>query len=90
MNGEGKDAGVVYSEMQTRENSGPRVARMAMERAMWHNSGYSAVTGGIMKNLRESTTNKKVRKNLPVHFLEGKCHSTLLVGFAIEGFWLRH
>lgn len=60
--GEGEDAGVVYSEMQGRENTdGDRTLR-ALLRAMYPpSSGYRSETGGIMKNLRESTTNEKIR-----------------------------
>lgn len=57
----GEDAGVVYCEMQGRENSGESRVHLAMARAMYPgNCGYSSETGGIMKNLRESTTNEKV------------------------------
>lgn len=58
----GEDAGVVYCEMQGRENSGESRVHLSMARAMYPGDcGYSAETGGIMKNLRESTTNEKVR-----------------------------
>lgn len=57
----GEDAGVVYCEMQGRENSGESRVHLSMARAMYPGDcGYSAETGGIMKNLRESTTNEKV------------------------------
>ncbi|XP_045129577.1 uncharacterized protein C05D11.1-like [Portunus trituberculatus] len=60
--GEGEDAGVVYSEMQGRENTdGDRTLR-ALLRAMYpEGSGYRSETGGIMKNLRESTSNEKIQ-----------------------------
>lgn len=59
--GEGEDAGVVYSEMQARENTDSDRCYRAMLRAMYpHPSGYRSETGGIMKNLRESTSNEKV------------------------------
>ncbi|XP_050697306.1 uncharacterized protein C05D11.1-like isoform X1 [Eriocheir sinensis] len=61
--GEGEDAGVVYSEMQGRENTDSDLCLRAMLRAMYPpGSGYRSETGGIMKNLRESTTNEKIRK----------------------------
>lgn len=47
--------------MQGRENTGESLISMELLRAMYPNSGYSSETGGIMKNLRESTTNQKVR-----------------------------
>ncbi|XP_027214952.2 uncharacterized protein C05D11.1 isoform X2 [Penaeus vannamei] len=61
--GDGEDAGVVYSEMQARENTDSDRCYRAMLRAMYpHPSGYRSETGGIMKNLRESTSNEKIRK----------------------------
>jgi len=60
--GEGKDGGVVYCEMQGRENSGESLVHLAMLRAVYPgHCGYKSETGGIMKNLRESTNNDKVR-----------------------------
>ena len=60
--GEGDDGGVVYCEMQGRENSGESLVHLAMLRAMYPgHCGYKSETGGIMANLRESTTNEKVR-----------------------------
>merc|ERR1719204_1582484 len=56
--GEGEDGGVVYCEMQGRENSGESLVHLAMVRAMYPgHCGYKSETGGIMANLRESTTN---------------------------------
>ncbi|KAK7070200.1 hypothetical protein SK128_011894, partial [Halocaridina rubra] len=61
--GEGEDAGVVYSEMQARENSEYDRCYLAMLRAMFPEpSGFRSETGGIMKNLRESTNIDKIRK----------------------------
>ncbi|KAK3859607.1 hypothetical protein Pcinc_034292 [Petrolisthes cinctipes] len=61
--GEGEDAGVVYSEMQGRENTDNDRCYRAMLRAMYPEpSGYRSETGGIMKNLRESTSNSKIRQ----------------------------
>lgn len=48
--------------MQGRENSGESRAWLELVRAIYPNSGYSAETGGIMHNLRTSTTNEKVRQ----------------------------
>ncbi|ERL93539.1 uncharacterized protein C05D11.1 [Dendroctonus ponderosae] len=60
--GEGEDAGVVYCEMQGRENSAGSRMHLALSRNMYPgHCGYSSETGGIMKNLRESTNNDKVR-----------------------------
>ncbi|XP_052223206.1 uncharacterized protein C05D11.1-like isoform X7 [Dreissena polymorpha] len=61
INGEGEDAGVVYCEMQARENSGESLTHLEMCRAMYPGRcGYRSETGGIMKNLRESTSHQKV------------------------------
>ena len=58
---EGEDAGVVYCEMQGRENSGESRVRLAMLRALYPgHCGYKSGTGGIMKNLRESSSHQKV------------------------------
>merc|ERR1719462_569193 len=60
--GEGEDGGVVYCEMQGRENSGESLVHLAMVRAMYPgHCGYKSETGGIMANLRDSTTNAKVK-----------------------------
>ncbi|KAI5635965.1 peptidase m16 inactive domain-containing protein [Phthorimaea operculella] len=61
IDGEGEDAGVVYCEMQGRENSADSRCELRLLRAMYPNSGYSSETGGIMENLRTSTNNVKVR-----------------------------
>ena len=61
INGEGEDAGVVYCEMQARENSGESRTHLEMLRAMYPRTcGYRSETGGIMKNLRESCSHTKV------------------------------
>lgn len=60
ISGEGEDGGVVYCEMQGRENSGEMRTHLELIRAIYPNCGYSSETGGIMHNLRTSTTNQKV------------------------------
>lgn len=58
------DAGVVYCEMQGRENSGESVvSRELLEKMYPGKCGYKSETGGIMKNLRESTTIENVIMN---------------------------
>lgn len=47
--------------MQGRENTGEERAHLELLRSAYPNNSYSAQTGGIMHNLRTSTTNKKVR-----------------------------
>lgn len=44
-----------------------------MLRAMYPNNGYSSETGGIMKNLRESTDNTKVWKVLTLNTYNSCC-----------------
>ncbi|XP_023940312.1 uncharacterized protein C05D11.1 [Bicyclus anynana] len=61
VNEEGEDAGVVYCEIQGRENNADTRCELRLLRAMYPNSGYSSDTGGVMKNLRTSTDNTKVR-----------------------------
>lgn len=62
INGEGEDAGVVYSEMQARENTGESLCMLGLLRTVYPAPcGYGYETGGLLKNLRESTTNKKVK-----------------------------
>eukprot|EP00057_Strongylocentrotus_purpuratus_P020607 XP_011675081.1 PREDICTED: uncharacterized protein C05D11.1 [Strongylocentrotus purpuratus] len=62
VNGEGEDAGVVYCEMQGRENAGESRCHLAMLRKMYPgHCGYKSETGGIMSNLRTTTSNEKVR-----------------------------
>ena len=61
MNSDGEDAGVVYCEMQARENTGESLCHLNMLRAMYPgHCGYSSETGGIMANLRSSTSHVKV------------------------------
>ncbi|GFX44862.1 uncharacterized protein C05D11.1 [Trichonephila clavipes] len=63
INGDGEDTGIVYCEMQTRENSGESLCHLAMLRSMYPGlCGYKSETGGLLKNLRESTTNEKAKK----------------------------
>lgn len=62
INGEGEDAGVVYCEMQATENTGETRCYREMLKGLYPGvCGYKSETGGIMKNLRESTSNTKVR-----------------------------
>eukprot|EP00741_Cyanophora_paradoxa_P002772 tig00000630_g2692.t1 len=59
VNGEGANAGVVYCEMQARENTGPSRAFRAALHALWPGDcGYKYETGGICANLRELTAQK--------------------------------
>jgi Zn-dependent M16 (insulinase) family peptidase len=65
VNGEGQNAGVVYCEMQARENKGESLLHLNMLRAMYPgHCGYKSETGGIMKNLRETCSHLKVSPQL--------------------------
>lgn len=62
VNGEGENAGIVYCEMQARENSGHSLTHLEFVRAMYPgHCGYKSETGGVMKNLRESCSHEKVK-----------------------------
>lgn len=53
INGKGEDAGVVYSEMQGRQNGSWDLMSLASQRMMYpEGSGYRAETGGLMEALR--------------------------------------
>lgn len=61
VNGEGRDGGVVYTEMQGTENHGEVRVTSELNKIMYPgHCGYKSRTGGVMKNLRESTNNEKV------------------------------
>jgi len=60
VNGEGLDAGVVYCEMEARENSSYSVTSYELHRMCFPTSGYRSETGGRMRELRESCTHAKV------------------------------
>ncbi|KAF9431276.1 hypothetical protein BGZ94_003591 [Podila epigama] len=62
INGEGENAGVVYSEMQGRENSASSIMDLCRQRIMYpENSGYRYETGGLMSCLR-SLKAEKIRQ----------------------------
>jgi Zn-dependent M16 (insulinase) family peptidase len=53
INGEGKDAGVVYSEMQGCQNQSGELMSLARQKLMYPpGSGYRSETGGLMEALR--------------------------------------
>ncbi|KAK1127835.1 hypothetical protein K0M31_003327 [Melipona bicolor] len=63
INAEGEDAGVVYCEMQGKENIGEYLVYVELSRAIFPGRcGYKSIVGGALKNLRESTTNEKVKQ----------------------------
>lgn len=60
ISGEGEDAGVVYCEMQARENTSYSLSSYELHQLLFPASGYKSETGGRMSNLRESCTHAKV------------------------------
>ena len=61
VNGEGEDAGVVYCEMQARENTAEELSSFLLAHRMYPgHCGYKSNTGGKMSNLRDSCSNEKV------------------------------
>lgn len=59
--GEGEDGGVVYCEIQGRENTAESRVYLELLRTIYPgHCAYKSETGGRMKNLRESTDNVKV------------------------------
>jgi len=59
INGTGEDAGVVYSEMQATQNSGPELMDLAMRRAIYpEGNGFRYETGGMMEQLRSLTADR--------------------------------
>ncbi|XP_017766196.1 PREDICTED: uncharacterized protein C05D11.1-like [Eufriesea mexicana] len=63
INGEGEDAGVVYCEMQGKENIGEYLLYVELSRAIFPGRcGYKSIVGGALKNLRKSTSIEKVRQ----------------------------
>ncbi|XP_050535489.1 uncharacterized protein C05D11.1-like isoform X4 [Daktulosphaira vitifoliae] len=60
---DGKDAGVVYCEIQALENTAETIVYQSFLKKVYPGKcGYKSVHGGTMKNLRESTTIEKIRK----------------------------
>lgn len=86
VNGDGDDGGVVYCEMQGRENSGESRSHLQLLRAIYPDSGYSSETGGMLKNLQTSTSNEKVR-HFGYFFSLAIWHRRILFDFFF--FWFR-
>ncbi|TRY64379.1 hypothetical protein TCAL_03614, partial [Tigriopus californicus] len=62
VNGQGQDAGVVYCEMQGRENTAEERVQRALLQALYPgHCGYKSQTGGRLQNLRDSTSHAKVQ-----------------------------
>lgn len=83
IDGNGENAGIVYCEMQARENSGDSRCYLEMLRSLYPGKcGYKSETGGIMENLRSSTNNTKVR-NYHKEFYHSKNLCVVVTG-AVE------
>jgi Zn-dependent M16 (insulinase) family peptidase len=63
----GEDGGVVYSEMQGRENMSYSVAHDAFMKKMFDGCAYASETGGKLENLRDLTNDKSNSISL-IHF----------------------
>lgn len=75
---EGKDSGVVYSEMQSVENTGSNRVYLEMLRNIYpFDSGYRFETGGILENIRTSTNNEKVATDNLNFFMQ--LHGTFML-----------
>eukprot|EP00731_Ephydatia_muelleri_P024861 Em0016g1132a len=62
VNGDGEDAGVVYCEMQARENTAEELTLFRLLQAMYPGDcGYKSDTGGRLHNLRTSCSNERVK-----------------------------
>uniref|UniRef100_A0A1I7ZZX7 Peptidase_M16_C domain-containing protein n=1 Tax=Steinernema glaseri TaxID=37863 RepID=A0A1I7ZZX7_9BILA len=62
INGDGEDAGVVYSEMQNYESDMESLVSWTRKGMMYPpNNSYAVETGGRLENLRSSCSNEKVR-----------------------------
>ncbi|CCH44812.1 hypothetical protein BN7_4381 [Wickerhamomyces ciferrii] len=62
VDGDGKEKGVVFSEMQGIQNQPWFLSALDTQRALYHEkSGYSSETGGLMENLRV-LSNDTIRK----------------------------
>eukprot|EP00762_Andalucia_godoyi_P004356 ANDGO_08127.mRNA.1 Uncharacterized protein YOL098C len=55
INGEGEDAGVVYCEMQARENAPFSVCYRTLMKSLFERTGYASETGGMLEPLRRLT-----------------------------------
>jgi len=58
---DGDDAGVVYCEMQARENTSYSLSEYRLQQLMHPTDGYRSETGGRMSNLRDSCSHAKVQ-----------------------------
>ena len=59
---EGEDAGVVYCEMQARENNGDELCNIMFLRSIYPGRcGYKSNTGGCLKDIRNRLSNQRIR-----------------------------
>ena len=63
MNGEGRDGGVVYSELLGRESRGDEVARRELLNRLYPGGGpgYGRASGGTCAALRQNSSVERVR-----------------------------
>lgn len=82
MTEEAKDSGVVFCEMQGRESDSDCLTQIELMRALYPRScGYRYETGGIVGNLRYSTSIEKVNHCFDFHFVN--CLPTLQASISI-------
>ncbi|KAK6619201.1 hypothetical protein RUM44_003583 [Polyplax serrata] len=85
INGEGRDAGVVYCEEEGTENTGEnRVLTELLNQIYPGKCGYKSQIGGKLKNLRESTDNNKI-KNYHKQFYTPENLTLIITGTVDEG-----
>ena len=83
--GEGEDKGVVYCEMQGRENTGSSLVNCALASLLYPDPscGLDSETGGKMSNLRDLTVDQVMRRFYPpltrllIHPLSVRCRCGL-------------
>ena len=87
---DGEDAGVVYSEMQAKENRPATLLAFQVQQMIYPgaNSSYHFETGGKLRNLRESTTIEKVREYHRKYYRPENLYLTITGHIALEDLFL--
>ncbi|KAL6068377.1 putative zn2+-dependent endopeptidase insulinase superfamily protein [Balamuthia mandrillaris] len=74
IDGEGVDAGVVYCEMQARENTGPSIMFRTLLEALYPGDcGYKYETGGMMADLRKLTADQVRQYHKDFYRIDNLC-----------------
>ena len=85
--GEGEDKGVVYCEMQARENGSGSLVDRAILSLLYPQGGYSSETGGKMANLHTLTNAQVARYHQELYRPDNMCF--IVSGTAGEAEFLR-